>query len=229
MRLGLRLKCVASMVPAGSKIADIGTDHAYLPVWLLQQGVAKAAIASDVAAGPCEAARATINSHGLAGTIDVRQGDGLLAIGEGEADTVIIAGMGGALMIDILRNGQKALLSVCNLILQPMAESARLRRWLCENGWRIDREELVLEAGRLYEVILFKKGISAAHSEIEYEIGPCLLQGSHPLLPLHIKNLIDRYRFVSLSMEKSAKAAQSEKYQKNQMMLVELEGVLQCL
>ena len=94
MRLDKRLQAVASLVPRGSRFADIGTDHAYLPVWLLEQGVIASAVAGDIAAGPCQAARTTVAMHGAADKIAVRQGSGLAVLVPGEVDCIAICGMG---------------------------------------------------------------------------------------------------------------------------------------
>ena len=130
MHLDKRLQAVASFVPQGAAFADIGTDHAYLPVWLLEKGIIASAIAGDIAAGPCQAARTTVAMHGAAAAISVRQGSGLAVLKPGEVDCIAICGMGGSTISSILAADMPIALSVRRLILQPMAGAAALRRWL---------------------------------------------------------------------------------------------------
>ena len=109
MNIGARLEAVAKLVPQGCVLADIGTDHAYLPVWLLQKGQIKAAVAADIAAGPCRAAQTNIGMYGLRGKIEVRMGSGLTVLKPGEADGAVIAGMGGSTQSTALGNLRNAL------------------------------------------------------------------------------------------------------------------------
>src|SRR5690554_4326780 len=109
MKLSPRLLAIAEMVPEGSRVADIGTDHGYIPVFLKKTGRAKWAMASDINTGPLEKAAEVIKRHGLETEIDIRRGDGLTVLDGGEADTIVVAGMGGMLMRDILAAGVRVL------------------------------------------------------------------------------------------------------------------------
>ena len=108
MNIGARLEVIAALVPQNCVVADIGTDHAYLPVWLMQNGLIKAAIAADIAEGPCRAAQTNIGMYGLKDKIEVRRGSGLTVLKPGEADGAVIAGMGGSTIVQILEESPEA-------------------------------------------------------------------------------------------------------------------------
>ncbi len=133
MRLDARLRSIAEFVPRGSRVADIGTDHAQLAIELIASGRATHVIAADLNAGPLDAARKNIADAGLSKQIETRLGDGLKVLRAGEVDAVCMAGMGGALMCEILSDEITA--SIARLILQPMNVSDRVRTWLGQNGW----------------------------------------------------------------------------------------------
>ena len=147
-----RLRLLAEMTPPGGRLADIGTDHGYLPVWLLQEGRIPSAIASDVGAEPLEHARRTAEEYETQG-LDFRLCDGLSGIEPEETDTVVIAGMGGETIRDILRAAPWAADGRHTLLLQPQSRAEALRRFLAEHGYAIAREALVRDRGFLYPVI----------------------------------------------------------------------------
>ena len=150
IHLSKRLLAVASMVTEGSRLADIGTDHAYVPIYLCLEGTIPSATAMDVKDGPLKRAVSHINEAGLSDRIEVRLSDGLEALKAGEADTVLIAGMGGALMVRILKEGEEKLLTVNELVLQPQSEIFKVRRFLCGTGWEIAAEAVVSDSGKYY-------------------------------------------------------------------------------
>ena len=151
LRLQPRLALIASLVPQGACIADVGTDHGYLPVYLLQRGLIAHAIASDINREPLAHARRTAEEYGVTEGIDFRLCPGLDAIAPQETDTVIIAGMGGETMVDILKNAPWT--RARTLLLQPMTKAEVLRLWLYENGYTITQEHLVRDKNTLYVVI----------------------------------------------------------------------------
>lgn len=153
-----RLLCAANFVPAGARFADVGTDHAYLPVWLLQHGVIGRAIASDIREGPLSRARASARTYGCEDRMDFRLCPGLTGIGREEVDTVAIAGMGGEMIAGILDAAPWTREQDTCLVLQPMSSVPELRAWLAENGYRIRRERLVREGQRIYLVLLAGAG-----------------------------------------------------------------------
>ena len=185
LELTPRLKAIAAWVPQGAKLADIGTDHAYLPVWLVLHGRVESTIASDLRKGPLERARLTGRTYGAEG-IDYRLGNGLSGIGPQEADTIVIAGMGGENIASILAAAPWTGDGAHTLLLQPMTRSAQLRRFLMENGYAITREALVRDRGTIYPVMEVKAG------QMELTLGQ--LHGGAKLLadPLGERYIIEK-------------------------------------
>ena len=148
-----RLLCVASLVREGALLADIGTDHAYLPVHLMQTGYIRSAIAADIGEGPAASARQHIAQAGLQDAVAVRVCDGLRGIAPDEATDIVIAGMGGETIIHILSEAPWVRDARVRLVLQPMTKTVELRRWLYENGFMITKEHLVLDGRHVYNVM----------------------------------------------------------------------------
>ena len=144
-----RLQRIAGMIRRGDRVADIGTDHAYLPVFLIKEGISSTAFACDVSDGPLENAKKTIEKSGVLG-ITLRKGDGLNAVLPDEVDTVVIAGMGGDLIARILTSSPWIRDQRYELILQPMTAVEDLREYLCQSGFKIVREEAVSAHNRIY-------------------------------------------------------------------------------
>ncbi len=184
MKLGPRLKAVADMIPAGSVVADIGTDHGYLPVYLVEQGVSVGVVATDVNQGPLNKAIEQIRFHRLEDRIITRLGRGLNAVTPGEVNVVVIAGMGGVLITDILHEGRRVIEKAELLVLQPMNAQESVRRWLVENGFSISDEVLAMENRKIYEIIAAVHGSQTIEDPIHYEIGQRLIEKKDPLLPL---------------------------------------------
>ena len=158
IELSPRLRMVADLVPQGARLADIGTDHAYLPAALLMEGKIPSAIAADLREGPLAHARATAGEYGVTEQIDFRLCNGLDGIHPGEADTVVIAGMGGETILEILRYAPWTRQLNVPLILQPMSTMPELRRWLFEHDYHIITEKLAQEGDNLYTALLVQAG-----------------------------------------------------------------------
>lgn len=229
MKLGERLAALAAFVPSGARVGDIGTDHAYLPIELIQNGVAAFAIAGDIHKGPYLAAKENVEGLGLEEKISVRFGNGLAVLAPGEADTVTIAGMGGSTIVEILSSEMEVTSSLTRLILQPMIGAGTVRRWLLANGWMIIDETLVQEDGRLYEIIVAEQGDSLELEPIMYDIGLILWNNKPELLKMHIDQLIAQTKRVVVEMATSSNARQSAKYDEYCQRLKQLEAKQQCL
>ena len=172
MQLSQRLSSVASMVTAGNCLADVGTDHGYVPIYLYERNVIPRAIAMDVNKGPLERAALHIAESGMKDVIETRLSDGLTALRPKEADSIVIAGMGGPLMIRILSAYPEVTASAKELILQPQSEIAEVRIWLYEQGYEIVEEHMVYEEGKYYPMFKAVKNSEAKKlSYLEYKFG----------------------------------------------------------
>jgi tRNA (adenine22-N1)-methyltransferase len=158
LQLSKRLEEVVKCIPPNSIIADIGSDHAYLPCYAYLQGFIKKAIAGEVTDGPFQSAVQQVKRVGLEHVIDVRKGDGLEVISKNEVDCVIIAGMGGTLIRNILEEGKEKLADVKRLVLQPNIGAKAVRQWLIDYSWEIKEEKILEEDGRIYEIIAAEPG-----------------------------------------------------------------------
>lgn len=151
--LSRRLRTVAGMVTRGNRVCDVGCDHGFVPIYLVQQGISPKVLAMDLREGPLRAAREHVAAYGLEERIEPRLSDGLHNYNIGEADTLICAGMGGGLMQRILEVSREKTDSFQELILQPQSEIERFRRFLRESGFGILDEEILKEEGKFYQVI----------------------------------------------------------------------------
>lgn len=192
MKLTDRLLKIASLVDKDKKIADIGTDHGYIPVYLLNQNKIQYAILGDVNKGPLENAKKEVNKNKLQDKVDLRLGSGIEILKENEVDEIIIAGMGGMLINDILKANEKVAKTIEKLILQPMQAPEELRMFLYQNGYKILDEHLVREEHRLYEIIVCKyEGLTQQEVDpIYYEVGQKLIENNDPLLQDFVENKI---------------------------------------
>ena len=192
MKLTDRLLKIASLVDNGKRIADIGTDHGYIPVYLLNQNKIQYAILGDVNKGPLENARKEVTRNKLQDKVDLRLGSGIEVLKENEVDEIIIAGMGGMLINNLLKANEKVAHTTEKLILQPMQAPEELRMFLYQNGYKILDEHLVREEHRLYEIIVCKyEGLEPQEIDpIYYEIGLKLIENNDPLLNDFIENKI---------------------------------------
>lgn len=174
-KLSKRLETVASFVPTGAVVADIGSDHAYLPCYLVHKGIAARAVAGEVVQGPYDSAVRQVRTEGLTEKITVRLADGLAAVEETDHVTAItIAGMGGPLIVSILEKHPQALKNVTRLILQPNIHAKAIREWALAHGWALQDEVILEEDGKVYEVLVLQRG-SMDLNEAQILMGPKLM------------------------------------------------------
>lgn len=179
--LDRRLKQVVDFIPKGSIVADIGSDHAFVPCYLVQQGIVDRAIAGEVNRGPMEAAKAQVALIGASDQIDVRLGDGLAVLHENEATCISICGMGGSLIRSILESGRDKLGAVERLVLQPNVDGQHVREWLLGAGYVLVAESIVEENDKVYEILVGERGTETRYSPDETERAWQLMFGPHLL------------------------------------------------
>ncbi len=194
MGLSLRMQRVADMVEPCERAADIGCDHGYVSIYLVEQGIADHVLAMDVRKGPLSRAEANIRQKQLQTRIECRLSDGLERLQPGEADTILLAGMGGPLMIDILTKGSNKRLGTETLIVQPQSDIPEVRRYLHRIGYEITAEDMLQEDGKYYTVMKAKPSATATDadtdklwSEAEEQYGKLLLEKQPPVLKQYLE------------------------------------------
>ncbi|MRH71120.1 tRNA (adenine(22)-N(1))-methyltransferase TrmK [Lactobacillus reuteri] len=203
--LSARLACVASLVPAGARVADIGSDHAYLPAALVLDGKINFAIAGEVVKGPYENAVHEIKDHQLEGQVIPRLADGLAAIEPADkVDTITIAGMGGSLIASILEKGKDKLTEIKRLVLQPNVGESQLREWLMNNHYQIMTEKIIEEDNHIYEIIVAEPSVVPfRYSKYELDFGPFLLENKGPIFKKKWREYFQREAHVIDQMQKA--------------------------
>jgi len=212
--LSMRLERVAAHVPNGARLADIGSDHAYLPVALVRRGVIDAALAGEVATTPFQAAERTVRDNGLEQQITVRLADGLAAIEARDGITAIsLCGMGGETIRDILDSGQAYLSGRERLILQPNGGEHPLRHWLMQNGYTILSEELLRETRFYYEIIVADRAPPVSYRAEQLYFGPVQMQARSPLFLAKWQRMLRQKQKTLASFERARQAVPEDKAQ----------------
>ena len=219
IELSPRLRLAADLVPQGARLADVGTDHAYLPTALLQEGKIPFAVAADLRQGPLASAKATVRRAELEGKVAFRLCDGLRGIRPEEVDGVAIAGMGGETIASILAAAPWTRELDVPLILQPMSSMPDLRQWLGENGYRIVTEELCQEGDTLYTAMLVRAGEMEQQSPGELWAGK---NRNHPLRGAWLDQWLSRIERALRGMEQ----AQGEGVRSKQEQLLQVRAEL---
>lgn len=229
MKLSPRLITIANLVPKNSTVADVGTDHGYIPVYLVQNNISNKVIAADVNEGPLESAIQYVTSEKLNHKIDTRLGDGLKVLSENEVDTVIIAGMGGILIAEIIEQSKALALTFKNFILQPMVASEDLRKYLYDNGYKITNEKLAREDNRAYEILFVEHGKEELEDEIYFEVGKKLIENNDPLLKFFLNKKIEKYTKIINNIKDNNSINGKSKYEKIIKKIQKFEEVINKL
>ncbi|MBC1520839.1 tRNA (adenine-N(1))-methyltransferase [Listeria aquatica] len=211
-KLSKRLEKVAHFIEPQSRIADIGSDHAYLPCYAVLKGFASFAIAGEIADGPFRSAQDQVEKTGLLAQISVRKGDGLEVLElSDEVDTVVIAGMGGPLIANILENGKRKLARVKRLILQPNIAAKRIREWGAREQFQITAEEIIEEDHKIYEILVLERSNEPVdYSEDELFFGPMLLKEKNAIFRTKWQHERDTWKKITENIEKQGKTLENE-------------------
>ena len=226
--LSKRLATVADYIPQGSRLADIGTDHAYLPVNLLKRGIITGGVAGEVVRGPFENAQREIAREGFSDQLTARLANGLRAIEPtDQIDTVAIAGMGGALITQILTQDFDRLAGVRRLVLQPNVGAMQVRQFLMTHGFQLQAEQILSEDGHIYEVLVADRSDHPqTYTEEQLRFGPYLLAAPNAAFVAKWRHEAQRTRDV-LQQVQAAKTVPTEKVAALQAELVQIEEVLE--
>ncbi len=239
VQISNRLLQIAKFVPKSMKVADIGSDHALLPSYLIFNDISPFVIAGEVNDGPYQAAIRQVKGLGMEKHISVRKGNGLNVLIAGEADVITIAGMGGALIVDILENGKDKLKDISRLILQPNVGEPLVRRWLDSHNWDIFDEVILEEDEKIYEIIVAEqrkdvddlayKGTDWTKEDM-YRLGPILFKSKSPILLKKWTKELEKTEYILKQIDKSQK--EQEKQKKKEKLLNEIKWlteVISCL
>ena len=229
VEISARMKALTELVTPGLTICDIGCDHGFVSIYLVQKGIAPKVLAMDVRSGPLSQAQAHIRQYGLETQIEARISDGLTKLAVGEAEGMICAGMGGPLMIKILEEGSVQAHAMKELILQPQSEIAEFRKYLRTHGYHIIKEDMVFEDGKYYPMmkavpddVIVDAAVKSTNLQIYDQFGQWLLESRHPVL----RQYLEHSKKLTEILVKKLKEQQSEKVLTR---LSELEAELELI
>ncbi len=225
--LDSRLALIASMVPQGTVVADIGTDHGFLPVFLVKQGRCPRAYACDINEKPLEKAKFLVSRHGISDKIETRLTNGLSGLEGTDVDAVIIAGMGGELIASILQNGETLVKkSGVTLLLQPMTRPEALREYLAENGFEITEEHGVQSGKFIYSVIKCEyTGKAQPQTLFHYYVGG-LAKSDRNESADYLKRTLDILKKKTAGLEMSSKESEREQLPAHKQLIQQLEQLI---
>lgn len=220
-----RLQTVALMVTPGNRVADVGTDHGFVPIWLIKNGISSKVLAMDVRKGPLDRAREHVEKYGLSDYIETRLSDGVEKLQKNEVDTVIIAGMGGQLMANILKEGQDILKTVQELILSPHTDVDKVRRYLKEANWYIKEEKMLLDEGKYYVFLKAVQGENDYSTDIDFIYGKRLLESRTPIFLQYIDSCLKKCLFVQQQLQLQESIVARTRLSQIEEEIRQLEGI----
>ncbi|MDD3224516.1 MAG: class I SAM-dependent methyltransferase [Clostridium sp.] len=214
MYIGKRLEAIAQMVDKCDTIADIGTDHGYLPIYLIKKGYCKKAVASDINEGPIKKAEKNVKKEKLDDLIQLRFGAGLSTIKKNEVNAVVIAGMGGNLMKNIIEENREIFKNLDFLIAQPVQNPEVFRKYVYESGYTVIDENVVKDEGKYYQILKIKYGNSVCKlKDIYYEVGEKFLHKDNAIVKEYIFYKIEKYDKIFNNIKDDTKLAENRKNQ----------------
>jgi tRNA (adenine22-N1)-methyltransferase len=228
MELSIRLKAIASMVEECESAVDVGTDHGYIPIYLVKSGVIKSAIASDINKGPVEKAKSNIYSNKVSTQISCRLGSGLSTVKKGEVQVAIIAGMGGNLIREILEADLEVVKELKYMILQPVQNAEVLREYLYNTGYDVLDEEICMDDGKFYEIIKVRYNTSpVVLDSVYYEISKILLDRKHLVMQRFIEYKLQKYSKIHDDLNEDTLSSKNRKEQLD-CVISKLKEFLKC-
>lgn len=204
IHLSKRLKTLADFVTKGSVVADIGCDHAHIPIYLIQNNISDKVIAMDINIGPLNRALENVKYYGYENKIELRLSDGAKELKPLEADTILIAGMGGILMTKILNDSQEVIIKSKELLLQPQSDLAFVRKSIRQLGFFISKEEMIIEDNKYYFIIKALKGIDNCENELYDLYGKYLLETKNQILKIYLLNKLEKFSNILNTLKKNS-------------------------
>lgn len=231
MQLSERLQMNVSLVPEGARVADIGCDHGYAAIWLVEQGICERVIAMDVNASPLMRAREHVRKAGLETKISCRLSDGVAQLVPGEADTLMLAGMGGPLMVRILDGGGAVLEKITTLVLQPQSEISCVRSYLLTHGFVPELEKACMDGGKYYFAMRAVRcngdELPVWTEEWQYWFGTYLVQKKDPVLRQYL--IRERHKYKEILVRHGSSMTESEKRTELAHRINMIEKCLACM
>lgn len=225
-KLSKRLERVSKYIVPNGTLADIGSDHAYLPCYAIENGLTSKAIAGEVVEGPYQSAKSNVAERNLASQVDVRLGSGLSVLTFGEVDSITICGMGGTLISQILEEGKVKLSGSERLILQPNINAESIREWLEINQWKLIAEEILEEDEKIYEILVAEKKEFTNLSDAEMLMGPFLIKEKNQVFTKKWSGELDHYKNIIKRLET---AQQNEKNEEKKAELLHKISLIQSV
>ncbi len=219
MELSKRLSAVAALIGNCDMMADIGTDHGYIPIYLVEQKKVRGAIAMDIGKGPLQRAREHVKLHQLDEYIELRLSDGAKELTEGEVEEVVIAGMGGRLMMKIIGESIEIFRTLKGFVIQPQSEYGFVRHFLEDNGFSILQEDMIEEDGKYYPMMRVASGVMKLEKECYYEYGKYLLTEKNPVLQEYLIKEYNNYTKIKDTLQQGITQKQKQRLAEVEQMI----------
>lgn len=226
MQLSKRMQAVANLITPTEALADVGTDHGYIPIYAVEEKIVNHAIAMDINHGPIQRAASHIAEHGLEAYIETRCCDGVAGLKPEEVQTVVVAGMGGGLMQKIMEDGKEVLKTVSEIILQPQSEVEKFRYYLAEHGWFIEKEDMVFEDGKYYPMMRVVHGTMEITNPLYGKFGIYLLEERHPVLKAFLQKSLEANAAIVQKLYENGRTDEDERVKELKKEMQDLKSAL---